>query len=62
MVIDGIMTAMTFSRKEEIKAWEQEFVPCEHTLCLTQEHTKQAASTGIDILQNSTRCDANKGL
>ncbi|KAJ5605885.1 hypothetical protein N7510_008666 [Penicillium lagena] len=37
VVIEGIMNAMTFSKREEVKAWEQEFVPCEHTLCLVQQ-------------------------
>ncbi|OKO95844.1 Ubiquitin carboxyl-terminal hydrolase 14 [Penicillium subrubescens] len=43
-VIGGIMTAMTFSKREEVKAWEQEFVPCEHTLCLAQENVAGAES------------------
>jgi ubiquitin carboxyl-terminal hydrolase 5/13 len=46
-IIEGVMTAMTFSKKEEVKAWEQEFVPCEHTLCLVQQDVVQAASSGI---------------
>lgn len=45
-VIEGIMTAMTFSKREEVKAWEQEFVPCEHTLCLAQENVAGAESNG----------------
>lgn len=58
-VIEGVMTAMTFSAKEEVKAWEQEFVPCEHTLCLVQQDNTQAVSTGIDSLQYSTAACAN---
>lgn len=45
-VIEGIMTAMTFSKREEVKAWEQEFVSCEHTLCLTQEDVADSESKG----------------
>ena len=45
-VIDGVMKAMTFARQEEVKAWEQEFVPCEHTLCLEQEHSREIQSQG----------------
>lgn len=45
-VIDGIMTAMTFSKREEVKAWEQEFIPCEHTLCLAQEKVADSESKG----------------
>ncbi|KAJ5563186.1 hypothetical protein N7535_008350 [Penicillium sp. DV-2018c] len=59
IIIDGIMTAMTFSKREEIKAWEQEFVPCEHTLCLTQDHTKQAASTDSN---HCSECDLGENL
>src|SRR5438876_675900 len=35
------MNALTFARQEEVKAWEQEFTPCEHTLCLEQEEARQ---------------------
>lgn len=48
-VIEGIMNAMTFSKREEVKAWEQEFVPCEHTLCLVQQEIEDADSKGIDF-------------
>ncbi|KAJ5760070.1 hypothetical protein N7520_007226 [Penicillium odoratum] len=58
-VINGIMTAMTFSKREEVKAWEQEFVPCEHTLCLTQQETENAASK--DSSKCST-CDLKENL
>lgn len=46
VVIDGIMNAMTFSRKEEVKAWEQEFVPCEHTLCMVQQENENKDGKG----------------
>ncbi|KMU73996.1 ubiquitin carboxyl-terminal hydrolase 14 [Coccidioides immitis RMSCC 3703] len=36
-VIDGVMNTLTFSRKEEVKAWELELTSCEHILCLTQD-------------------------
>ena len=49
-VIDGVMTAMTFSKREEVKAWEQEFVPCEHTLCLVQENVENSESKGTFLL------------
>jgi ubiquitin carboxyl-terminal hydrolase 5/13 len=45
-VIDGMMKALTFSKREEVKAWEQEFVPCEHTLCLIQDNPRQIESQG----------------
>lgn len=40
---------MTFSKREEVKAWEQEFVPCEHTLCLTQQDIENVESKGIHL-------------
>jgi ubiquitin carboxyl-terminal hydrolase 5/13 len=46
VVVDGIMTALTFSKREEVKAWEQEFVPCEHTLCLTQQDCQSFGPSG----------------
>lgn len=46
-VIEGVLKAMTFSKREEVKAWEQEFVPCDHTLCLNQDKPKQIGSQGI---------------
>lgn len=45
-VIDGIMKALSFTEREEIKAWEQEFVPCEHTLLLQQQESRKIESTG----------------
>lgn len=44
------MNAMTFSKKEEVKAWEQEFVPCEHTLCLVQQDIENPESKGIQFI------------
>lgn len=35
-IVDSVMKASTYSRREEIKAWEQEYTPCEHTLYLQQ--------------------------
>jgi ubiquitin carboxyl-terminal hydrolase 5/13 len=43
-VVDGVMSAMTSARQNEIKAWEQEITPCEHTLCLDQQSAKELES------------------
>ncbi|KAJ5355776.1 Ubiquitinyl hydrolase [Penicillium concentricum] len=59
VVIAGVMNAMTFSKKEEVKAWEQEFVPCEHTLCLVQQDNTQATSTD---LSHCSECDMGENL
>ena len=45
-VIDGVLKANTFARQAEVQAWEQEMTPCEHTLCLQQEATRQIDSQG----------------
>lgn len=46
-VIDGVLKANTFARQAEVQAWEQEMVPCEHTLCLMQEDARQIDSQGM---------------
>ena len=45
-VVDGVLKANTFARQSEVQAWEQEFTPCEHTLCLEQETARQIESQG----------------
>ena len=46
-VIDGILKANTFARQAEVQAWEQEMTPCEHTLCLEQDASRQIESQGV---------------
>ncbi|KAL2844294.1 hypothetical protein BJY01DRAFT_215023 [Aspergillus pseudoustus] len=58
-VIDGVLNATTFSKKEEIKAWEQEFVPCEHTISLVQEEPKGIESQD---LSQCSMCDLKQNL
>ena len=36
-VVDAVLKANTFAREAEVQAWEQEMIPCEHTLCLEQD-------------------------
>lgn len=43
-VVEGVMKANTFAKQEEVKAWELDITPCEHTLCLEQEGHKQIPS------------------
>ncbi|EEH16300.2 hypothetical protein PABG_06387 [Paracoccidioides brasiliensis Pb03] len=43
-VVDGVMKALTFSRQEEVKAWEQEYSPCQHVLSLVQHGSIQENS------------------
>ena len=49
-VVDGVLKASTFARQAEVKAWEQEITPCEHTLCLQQDIARQIQSQGIRTL------------
>lgn len=53
-VVDGVMKALTFSKREEVKAWEQEFVPCEHTLCLIPQGSGEGQSIGKATLRPYT--------
>ncbi|WVQ93263.1 hypothetical protein IAU59_000329 [Kwoniella sp. CBS 9459] len=36
-VVNGIMSALSSAQQSEVKAWEEEILPCEHTLTLQQE-------------------------
>ncbi|KAF4592237.1 ubiquitin C-terminal hydrolase [Ophiocordyceps camponoti-floridani] len=40
-VVQGILKANTFARKEEVKAWEQELTGCEHILLLQQHQPRE---------------------
>lgn len=53
------MTSNTFSRKEEIKAWEQELTSCEHTLLMQQDEPRKIA--GQD-LGGCAKCDLKENL
>jgi len=46
-VVEGIMKANTFSRQQEVKAWEQEFTTCEHILTLQQEAPRRIQSQDL---------------
>ncbi|KAI9762571.1 MAG: hypothetical protein M4579_000374 [Chaenotheca gracillima] len=58
-VVDGVLKAMTFSRQEEVKAWEQEITPCEHTLCLEQDTARQIQSQDLG---HCSMCDLKENL
>ena len=45
-VIDGVLKANTFARQAEVQAWEQEMIPCEHTLCMEQNAARRIDSQG----------------
>ena len=43
-VVDAILKASTFAKQAEVKAWEQEFTACEHTLYVPQEASQKIES------------------
>lgn len=45
-VIDGVMKSMSSARQSEVKAWEEEILPCEHTLTLEQLVTGPIPASG----------------
>jgi ubiquitin carboxyl-terminal hydrolase 5/13 len=58
-VIDGVIKANTFSRQEEVKAWEQEMISCEHILTLSQEPKRQIQSQDLG---HCSMCDLQENL
>ncbi|KAK3115156.1 ubiquitin C-terminal hydrolase Ubp14 [Teratosphaeriaceae sp. CCFEE 6253] len=57
--VDGVMKANTFAKQEEVKAWEQEMTPCEHTLCLEQAAPREIASGDLG---HCVDCDLKENL
>lgn len=58
-IVDTVMKANTFSRKEEVKAWEQELTSCEHVL-LMQQHASRKIEQGD--LGHCYACDLHENL
>jgi ubiquitin carboxyl-terminal hydrolase 5/13 len=58
-VVEGVMKANTFSKQEEVKAWELEFTPCEHTLTLEQEPARHIDSQDLG---HCSLCDLQENL
>jgi ubiquitin carboxyl-terminal hydrolase 5/13 len=56
--VEGVMRANTFSRKEEVKAWEQELTSCEHILTLQQDPPRQTSQE----LGHCSKCDLKENL
>ncbi|KAL8636763.1 MAG: hypothetical protein Q9228_005879 [Teloschistes exilis] len=59
VVVDGVLKANTFAKQAEVQAWEQEIMPCEHTLCLEQEQGRQIASQDLG---HCSMCDLKENL
>lgn len=58
-VVSAVLKANTFSRSEEVKAWEQELTSCEHIL-LMQQHESRKIEQGT--LGHCYACDLRENL
>lgn len=58
-VIEAVMKANTFSRKEEVKAWEQELTSCEHILTMQQGEPRKIESQDLG---HCSKCELNENL
>ncbi|KAK1580600.1 ubiquitin carboxyl-terminal hydrolase [Colletotrichum navitas] len=58
-IVDGILKANTFSRKEEVKAWEQELTSCEHILLMQQAESRTIQSGDLG---HCSACDLHENL
>jgi len=57
-IVDGVLKANTFARQQEVRAWEQELTPCEHTLCLDQQSQPSESKS----LGQCSTCDLKENL
>ncbi|KAF8467893.1 ubiquitinyl hydrolase [Gautieria morchelliformis] len=55
----AIMQSMSSARQSEVKAWEEEITPCEHTLMLQQSPTGSIPASG---LAHCLKCDLKDNL
>jgi len=53
------MQSLSSARQSEVKAWEEEITPCEHTLMLEQLDTGHIAQSG---LAHCSSCDLKENL
>lgn len=56
-VVQSILNSTSYSRRQEIQAWEQEVVPCEHVLKLEQDN-----QVSLQNLNQCTKCDLQENL
>jgi ubiquitin carboxyl-terminal hydrolase 5/13 len=45
-LVDGVMQSLSSARQEEVQAWEEELLPCEHALTLHQLTTGHIPASG----------------
>ncbi|KAF8632371.1 hypothetical protein AX15_001905 [Amanita polypyramis BW_CC] len=58
-LIDACLSSLSSARQSEVKAWEEEIIPCEHTLALEQNTPKTIAESG---LAHCASCDLTANL
>ncbi|KDR73244.1 hypothetical protein GALMADRAFT_100868 [Galerina marginata CBS 339.88] len=58
-LVDGVMQSMSSARQSEVKAWEEEISPCEHTLTLEQFVSGAIPASG---LAHCNACDLKENL
>ncbi|TQS36040.1 hypothetical protein Golomagni_03521 [Golovinomyces magnicellulatus] len=58
-IVDSIINANTFSKKEEVKAWEQVYTSCNHIISLVQEPPRKIQS---QHLGHCSLCDLQENL
>ncbi|KAG8756710.1 hypothetical protein FRC14_002817 [Serendipita sp. 396] len=56
---DAMMSSLSSARQSEVKAWEEEFTACEHTLTLVQPDSYQIPPSG---LAHCGKCDLKENL
>lgn len=58
-VVNGVLSALSATKKHEINEWEQEIKPCEHITNLTQLESKKLESQS---LAHCSQCELNENL
>ncbi|KAG6841633.1 hypothetical protein C0991_009058 [Blastosporella zonata] len=58
-LIDNVMHSLSSARQSEVKAWEEEILPCEHTFTLFQDSPGPIPPSG---LAQCTLCDLRENL
>lgn len=48
-LIEGVMQSMSSARQSEVKAWEEEINPCEHTLTMEQFVSGPIQASGLSL-------------
>ncbi|KAH9055282.1 ubiquitin carboxyl-terminal hydrolase 14 [Lactarius vividus] len=58
-LIEGVMKSLSSARQAVVQAWEEELIPCEHTLTLSQLATGHIPPSG---LAHCSKCDLKENL